>query len=197
MLLSVAYLPPVEYFALLAKYSSVNVEACENYRRQTWRNRCRILTASGPEDLRFPVVHGGGRLISEVRVDYGTPWVAKTEQALDTAYYSSPFYEYYRDGLFGILDSKPETVWELDMRLTRWLALKLGLATELVPTSEFVPPRPDDELDVRYSLSPKIPSSYAGRPYWQVFREKFGFVGGLSAVDLLFNEGPEAAGYLR
>ncbi len=196
MLLSVAYLPPVEYFALLAKYSSVNVEACENYRRQTWRNRCRILTASGPEDLRFPVVHDGERLITRVRVDHETPWVAKTEQALDSAYYSSPFFEYYRDGLYEILDSKPETLWELDMALTRWLLLKLGLGTEVVPTLEFVPPRPEDPSDMRYALSPKVPSSYKGRPYWQVFREKYGFTGGLSVVDLLFNEGPEAASYL-
>ena len=196
MLLSVAYLPPVEYFALLAKYSSVNVEACENYRRQTWRNRCRILTASGPEDLRFPVVHDGERLITRVRVDYETPWVAKTEQALDSAYYSSPFFEYYRDGLYEILDSKPETLWELDMALTRWLLLKLGLGTEVVPTQEFVPPRPEDPSDMRYALSPKVPSPYKGRPYWQVFREKYGFTGGLSVVDLLFNEGPEAASYL-
>ena len=35
------------------------------------------------------------------------------------------------------------------------------------------------------------------RPYWQVFREKFGFVPGLSIMDLLFNEGPEAICWLR
>jgi hypothetical protein len=141
-------------------------------------------------------VHDGERLITRVRVDYETPWVAKTEQALDSAYYSSPFFEYYRDGLYEILDSKPETLWELDMALTRWLLLKLGLGTEVVPTLEFVPPRPEDPSDMRYALSPKVPSSYKGRPYWQVFREKYGFTGGLSVVDLLFNEGPEAASYL-
>ena len=49
MLVSTAYFPPVEYFALLAKYSVVYVEACENYIKQTWRNRCRILSARGFE----------------------------------------------------------------------------------------------------------------------------------------------------
>ena len=35
------------------------------------------------------------------------------------------------------------------------------------------------------------------RPYWQVFRDKFGFVPGLSIMDLLFNEGPESICWLR
>ena len=33
--------------------------------------------------------------------------------------------------------------------------------------------------------------------YWQVFRERFGFVPNLSVMDLLFNEGPESICYLR
>ena len=34
-------------------------------------------------------------------------------------------------------------------------------------------------------------------PYWQVFQDKFGFVPGLSIMDLLFNEGPESICLLR
>ena len=45
--LTIAWFPPVEYFALLAKYSSVYVEACENYQKQSYRNRCRIYAADG------------------------------------------------------------------------------------------------------------------------------------------------------
>ena len=36
----------------------------------------------------------------------------------------------------------------------------------------------------------------ATAPYWQVFRDKFGFVDGLSILDLLFCEGPESICYL-
>ena len=49
--------------------------------------------------------------------------------------------------------------------------------------------------DWRESFSPKRPCAPLVRPYYQVFREKFGFVPGLSVMDLLFNEGPESAGY--
>ena len=67
MLLSIAFFPPVSYFALLAKDltlspdrvipSVVHLEACEHYRKQSWRNRCRILSANGPLDLIVPVIH--------------------------------------------------------------------------------------------------------------------------------------------
>jgi predicted adenine nucleotide alpha hydrolase (AANH) superfamily ATPase len=36
-----------------------------------------------------------------------------------------------------------------------------------------------------------------GRPYWQVFRERFGFTPGLSVLDLLFNEGSDSILWLQ
>lgn len=197
MLLTTAYFPPAEYFALLAKYSVVNIEAHEKYQKQSYRNRCRILTANGVEDLRFPIVHGGSPLITDVEVDYKTPWVRQTEYAIDSAYFSSPFFEYYRDSLFEILDSSPRTLWELNGRLTDYFCSKIGIAPSLVPTESFAAPGevPAGE-DFRYSIHPKKPAVMRGPEYWQVFRERFGFVPGMSVMDLLFNEGPESLGYL-
>ena len=91
MLLSTAYFPPIEYFARAAKYSVVYVEACENYIKQTYRNRCRILTANGPEDLRLPILHDGHRNIREVRIDYRKDWVKPSEYAIDSATIIPPF----------------------------------------------------------------------------------------------------------
>ena len=247
MILSTAYFPPIEFFALLAENSVVYLEACEHYEKQSWRNRCRILTANGPMDLRVPVVHSGDLFhtpVKDVRVDYSTPWVARTEYAIESAYCSSPFFIYYKDELFAILDSHPGTLWELDLKLIDFFIRKIGLATIVVPTSEYVPsgsmvpcrtslrsshrcaalavppftwsraatvPQatvlPEGmastertiplEEDYRGRIHPKKPSGYVGRPYWQVFREKFGFVDGLSVMDLLFNEGPESLCYLK
>ena len=195
MLLSIAYFPTVGYFALLATSPTVFIEAKENYIRQTWRNRCRMLSANGPLDLNFPIVHDGSRLITEVKVDYSTPWLEKTMQAIDSAYFSSPFFEYYRDELYSVLKERPERLWDLDMRIMRFFVGKIGLGVNLCPTSEFLSPGTVED-DYRYSLSPKRPSDYAGRAYWQVFRDKFGFVSDLSVMDLLFNEGPESICWL-
>jgi hypothetical protein len=195
--LTIAYFPPIQYFALLAKYPSVRLEACENYQKQSWRNRCRILTAGGPQDLNFPVRHRNGTFslpVREIEVDYSTPWVLKTERCIDAAYRSSAYFEYYREPLFAILDAHPRTLWELDLEIIRFLMGKFGLKTEIVPTEEYAA----DHVDIH----PKRPDSILQelgleRPYYQVFSDRYGFVPGLSAMDLLFNEGPGALEYLR
>lgn len=188
-LLTTAWFPPIEYFAVLAK-CSVFIDGTEHYQKQSWRNRCRILSSNGPEDLRFPVVHDGKRSITAVLVDYKTDWVRRNEYAIDTAYYSSPFFEYYRDELFAILDSRPQTLWELNSRITCFFCRKIG-----IPEPAVLLEAPQGEVE-RIIIHPKIPSSWEGRPYWQVFRDKFGFVPGLSVMDLLFNEGPESICFL-
>lgn len=193
MILSTAWFPPVDWFALLAANDKVYLEACESYRKQTWRNRCRILTANGPMDLRVPVMHDGARLITEVRVDWSTDWLRQNLYAIDSAYYSSPFFVYYRDELFVLLEQRRETLWDMNLDIIQFFCRKIGIAPQIVPTADFE--KSLDE-DYREAFSPKRPCESAVRPYWQVFRDKFGFVPGLSIMDLLFNEGPESLAYL-
>lgn len=214
MLLETAYCPPVEYFALLARDfvlglpagddcipSRVEIEACEHYEKQSWRNRCLILGANGVEMLQVPVVHGPDRRIGAVRIEYATPWVIRTQRALDTAYQTAPYYEHYRDDLFAILDSGEETLLGLNLALTRFFLAKTGVACELSLTSDYAPAGsvPDDWRGV---LHPKRPNTILrdlglARPYYQVFAAKFGFTPGLSILDLLFNEGPDSLLYIK
>lgn len=205
MLLATAYFPPVSYFALLAHAGkdTVYLDAASHYVKQSWRNRCRILTAGGPEDLNVPVVHGEDLFhtpVGEVRVDYSTPWLAKTRRAIATAYEGSPFFLYYRDALWDLLESRPDTLWELNLRLIRFFCAKIGIAPQLEALTEFVP-EGGMPGDYREALHPKRPDTVLRdlgleRPYWQVFRDRFGFVPGLSVMDLLFNEGPESLCFL-
>ncbi|MBP5567279.1 MAG: WbqC family protein [Bacteroidales bacterium] len=182
----------------MARYSVVYLEACENYQKQSWRNRCRILTANGPEALNVPVVHENGTFalpIKEIRVEYTTPWVQRTERAIESAYSSSPFFIYYRDELFAILDSHPATLWELNRLLIDFFCAKIGIAPEIRETTAF---NPSEITDIHPKRTNTIMRDLGQeRPYWQVFKDKFGFVPGLSIMDLLFNEGPESICWLR
>ena len=194
--LTIAWFPPTEYFAVLAKYSSVYVEACEHYQKQSYRNRCRIYAADGPQMLNFPVRHREGTFnlpIREIEVDYSTPWVEKAERCIETAYRSSAYFEYYRDELFAILDAHPCSLWELDMRIIRFFLDKIGLRTELVPTAAFAA----EHVDIHPKRPNAILQEYGlVRPYYQVFADRHGFVPNLSVMDLLFNEGPASLEYL-
>jgi len=220
VLLSVAYCPPVSWFAAAASGltlsldrvipSCVTLEACENYQKQSWRNRCSILTANGVESLSVPVVHDGGNLripITEVRVDYTEPWVVRTRRAIVSAYEASPFLDYYKDEFFAIYDSRPERLWELDVRLMEFFFAKLGLPVSWGTTKDYVRPAPgwpgDGTLptDLRELIHPKRPDHVLKllgmeKPYFQVFSRKYGFVSNLSIMDLLFSEGPDAIAYL-
>lgn len=214
MILSTAYFPPVSWFAALASGFTLSpsgggvdsfpvmIEACENYQKQSWRNRARIMTANGPETISFPVVHSTDMAITKVMVDYSTPWVVRTQRAISSAYESSPFFEYYKDGIFSILESRPDTLWELNMKITEFMISKFRLPVSLVPTTEFLLPDKGVPDDLRYRIHPKRPDNILSelgleRPYYQVFSSKFGFVGGLSAMDLLFNMGPESIMFLK
>ena len=178
-----------------------SVEACERYQKQSYRNRCYILAGDGVQMLQVPVVHGDSWAIRDVLVDYSTPWVIRTERALDAAYESSAFYEYFRDEVFAILDSQPERLWDLNMELIGWCLRRLQLPVTLTSTADFALPDTVTD-DYRSVVHPKHPDTVLqdlglARPYYQVFRDRMGgFTPGLSVLDLIFNEGPDAVDFL-
>lgn len=215
VLLGAAYFPPVEYFAAIAEGmvlskdgvipSVVYIEACENYQKQSYRNRCRIFSANGVEDLHFPIVHRGGGAkipISEVEIDYSTDWVTRHKRAILSAYRTSAFFEYYQDELFAILDSKPKTLMDLDLQLMRFFLEKTGLKAEIRFTEDYIRTYPEEIRDLREVIHPKRQNSILQdlgleKEYFQVFGPRYGFTRGLSIMDLLFNEGRNSITYLK
>ncbi len=190
--------------------SVVYIEACENYQKQSYRNRCRFYAADGVQALSFPIVHEGGTHklpISEIKVDYSTPWLQQHQRAIVSAYRTSAYFEYYQDELFAIMDSRPERLLDLNMALLRFFIEKTGLAVDLRMTSEYSAEGILDGgsvvcEDLREVIHPKRPNTVlAGlqleKPYFQVFSRKYGFKSDLSIMDLLFNEGPDSILYLK
>ena len=217
VLLNTAYFPPIGYFALMAKDftlspdrvnpSIVYIEACENYQKQSYRNRCRYYAGDGVQTLSFPIVHTDGSHnnipIREVRVDYTTDWVTRHKRAIESAYRMSAYFDYYADELFDILDSHPDTLFSLNMQITGFFIGKAGLAVDLRETDTFCPYGSDMYGDdFREKIHPKRPDTILHdmnleKPYFQVFSGKYGFIPNLSVMDLLFNEGPDSILYLK
>jgi hypothetical protein len=216
MLFSTAYFPPVEYFAKIAegftlspdgvKPSVIWIEACEHYRKQTYRNRFKYYAADGVQSLSFPVERGESaqkQLITEVEVDWSTPWLVRTERAISAAYESSAYFDYYKDGLFGLLEERPAKLFDLNLSILRFFLDKTGIRADIRLTEEFTPAGPGIYgEDLREAIHPKRSNTILEdlalkKPYFQVFARKHGFVPNLSIMDLVFNEGPDAILYLK
>ena len=183
--------------------SVVYIEACENFQKQSYRNRCRFYGAEGVQTLSFPIVHEGGTHkipINEIRIDYKTPWVQQHERAIVSAYGMSAYFDYYKDELFAILESGYERLFDLNLALIRFFVDKIGLKVDIRMTEEYV--RETDMVDLRESIHPKRPNAILSeldleKPYFQVFAPKYGFQSNLSIMDLLFNEGPDSILFLK
>ena len=196
-----AYFPPVEYFMAAAATGHLLIEDSESYVKQSYRNRCRIYACDGILSLTVPVsASDGDRGIRSVMMDYSKPWLQQHERALVSAYRTSAFFEYYQDDVFAILDSRPQTLFELNTALTVRMLELLGLRCRVSFSGEYIQEYGPDVLDLRDVIHPKktVPEIFRNRfkSYYQVFSEKFGFIPGLSALDLLFNEGPNALSFL-
>jgi len=197
ILLSTAYLPPIEYFSYIKKAETVFIEREENYLKQSYRNRCYILSAVGPQLLTVPVYKGSLHKtpVKEIRIDYSKRWQQIHLRALSASYESSPYFIYYNEIIEKIILSDYEFLLDLNMDLLKAILRMMKIDTSLLYTSDFQPIDISDN-DLRYKISPKKKSYYQPKKYMQVFDYGAGFVAGLSIMDLVFNMGPEAYKYL-
>ena len=199
VLLSTAYLPPVEYFALLLSENAA-IEREERYQKQSYRNRSVIMNGNGVLNLIIPTVHDDRMgIVKDVRIEYVTPWQRAHWRSIESAYNNTPYYLYYKDALKPFFEQEYEFLFEFNLQITQTLVNLLRLDCEIRTTTAFTPYTTDD---TRLLVHPKQSrkEDYPFRlktPYYQVFEDKFGFVPNLSVIDLLFNEGPQAAAYLR
>lgn len=190
MTLPCAYLPPIEWFALLLRGEDVCVEVCDTFQKQTYRNRCHIATPTGIQALTIPVCHGTSPAGADTLISEQGAWRHLHLQALRSAYSMSPYYDYYCDEMERFYQpGLYPTLYGFNIALATWMARQMGIEKEIAVSREF---RPDDMAD----LHPKHASTYTTRPYYQVFANRTGFIPGLSAIDLLMNMGPESIFYL-
>ncbi|MDR1680889.1 MAG: WbqC family protein [Prevotellaceae bacterium] len=200
-LFSTAYWAPVQYFAKLAEDSVALLEQHEHYIKQTYRNRCRIATANGVLTLTVPVTrtHGAKMPVRDVRIDYAEPWQQKHWKAIESAYRSSPFFEYYADDIRPFYERKEPFLFDLNERILHTALVLIGLKITIGYTGEYLPAYAGG--DFRALISPKRPCTahdpqWKPQIYYQVFAPANGFAVNMSILDLLCNEGPNALAVL-
>ncbi len=201
ILLSTAYFPPIEYFSAIIATPKVLIEKYENFQKQSYRNRCQIFGANGKQTLSIPIKKGANKKcpIANIAIDYDEPWQKNHFKSIESAYRSSPFFEYYIDDLLFVFEEKSEMLFDLNHRILSTCIELLELDATIQTSSDFIPIDPDNTNDYRYTIHPKKQLASGLRPtnyYMQVFNDKHGFIPQLSILDLIFNEGPNARNLL-
>lgn len=189
---------PVDIYRYYIGARELKLEASENYQKKSFRNRYRILAANGPINLSIPLIKGKNQKtnIKQVEIAYYEPWYNSHIHSLQSAYGNAPYFIHYSDDIFDLLRAKEKFLYELNLKALQLILRLMELTIKITETKEFISDH-KDFLDLRnkYKLNNQN-SGYDDFTYLQVFEDKFGFISGLSILDLLFNLGPESRIYL-
>jgi hypothetical protein len=199
VLLSTAYLAPIEYYLQMANHPQVIIEKYCNYTKQTYRNRCVIASANGLQTLSIPIVKPDSPkcLTKDIRIAEHGNWRHLHWNGIVSAYNSTPFFEYYADDFQPFYEKRQEFLFDFNEELRKLVCHLLDISPSISYSSEYINPTVAGELDLREAIHPKKEVFTPNlKPYYQVFETKYGFRYNLSIIDLLFNMGPEAIFFL-
>ena len=199
VLLSTAYLAPVDYYFQMCNHPQVIIEAHCNYIKQTYRNRCVIASANGCQTLSIPIEKPDSLkcLTKDIRIAEHGNWRHLHWNAIVSAYNSTPFFEFYEDDFRRFYEKPAGFLFDFNEELRELICSLLDISPAINFSSEYVFAPQPDVLDLREVIHPKKkPVTQNFRPYYQVFEKKYGFQENLSIIDLLFNMGTEAVIWL-
>jgi len=198
--LSSAYLAPVQYYTKFIMAGTVYIEQYDNYIKQTYRNRCTIISANGSISLSIPVEHSSGdkTFMKDIKISDHGNWQHMHWNAIISAYNSSPFFEYYQDDFYQFYHKKYTFLFDFNNELQRLILDLLNIdKPNLILTSEYKTDFFDNDFDLRDCIHPKkdwtiLDKCFKPQAYYQVFDQRFGFIPNVSIIDLLFNMGNES-----
>jgi hypothetical protein len=200
LLIETHYLPSIEYFCAIQQFDNILLEKQEHYVKQSYRNRCYIMTGNGVERLVVPLTGKHGKVsVKDVRVEAGAKWRNNQWRTIQSAYANAPFFEHYSDEFHKVIYTKFDFLWDLNLTLLSLCLRNLGLEKSISETVTYEQKVAENIFDFRSSLNFRNDRSghtfYQPRPYTQVFGSAF--ASNLSLLDLLFCQGPDSPGILK
>ncbi len=205
------YWPRLEYAALLDQADVFVVADTFRYSRQSFQNRTPLRTPDGRQWISIPLRgRQHGYPIGEVEIHGKRRWLRKHWRALHYNYRTTPFFDFYEDRLRPVFEDEWDRLADLTMRSIELMRTLLGIDTPLIRASELdgAPATMEAVLEVlgrsdlvvpRATATVDLPLATHVLTFEELERRQnfAGFVPGLSALDLLFNYGPDALRMIR
>lgn len=161
--------------------------------KQTYRNRCYILSPNGRQTLVVPTQKNNeSRRLKDIKISYAENWQKEHYKSLEAAYRRSPYFEYYEYVFEDLLNSKHEFLIDLNLDILERLLKILNIDTQISLSESYINGSENDFREKYNTKSKPLELPH----YTQVFNEKLGFVTDLSIIDLICNQGPESVIYL-
>ncbi|WP_374958159.1 WbqC family protein [Gilvibacter sp.] len=201
VLIHPAYFGNIALWSVIVKAESLLLERCDNYQKQTYRNRLYIAHSNGKLGLNIPVKHskdGERQKTATVSIENNFHWQRDHWRSLEAGYRSSPFFEFYEDEIKPFFDQKHLRLFDCNLESMKLVAELLGLPFAYSLTESYATaPDPSEINDHRVLVRSKKVPEIATPPYHQVHQNQHGYLNNLSVLDLLFNLGPESVSYLE
>ncbi|MBN4085205.1 WbqC family protein [Flavobacteriaceae bacterium AH-315-B10] len=198
VLLHPTYFPNISHCVGIANAQSILFEVEDSYQKQTYRNRTTIYAANGALILSIPVVftQKNRQKFRDVKIANDANWQSQHWKSLQSAYRTSPFFEFYEDELKPLFTKKEANLLDFNFKCLEVIFDCLQLDSTFTKTESYQKII-EDKTDLRHLVNTKQEQVQQFSNYTQVFNNKHGFLNNLSILDLLFNEGTNALSYLQ
>ena len=187
------YFPNIHQFTQIIKANNILFEVNDNYQKQTFRNRTYIYGANGKLGLFIPVIHShkNRELFKDVKISYESNWMDLHLKSLQSAYRSSPYFEYFEDDFIKLYAEKEKFLVDFNIKCIKLISNLLDLDLDYKISSEYVE-KTNDIIDLRDLSNARKQKTIETPKYIQVFESKHGYLNNLSIIDLIFSEGPNS-----
>ena len=194
------YAGNIDYYCALSTGQDIIIDTYQHFQKQSYRNRCVIAGANGRLNLIVPVQRKRGKSpLKEVKIENHQNWKKIHWKSLESAYRTSPFFEYYEHEFHSIFILKKHNyLLDLNNDILNATLKCLQIEANINFSTSYMDSE-ESLTDLRESIHPKKePSKFYNQPvYDQVFEDRMDHLENLSILDLLFNEGPMASDMLK
>lgn len=190
IILPSVYFGSTEYWTAIAKGGDdVVIDLGEHYVKRSERNRTEIMTSGGVMQLSVHLQQANRprQAMRNIKIDYSKRWQHQHLVAMESAYRSSPYYDYYGERFAKLYNREWKYLVDLNMAALEEVCAILKRPVPRI-SEQYIEA---SELDI--DLRPKKQNAtFEAAPYIQVFSDRFEFEPRLSIYDLVMCEGPAA-----